>query len=209
MASDCSGSGVPGRLFICLSSLTLSTVPPSQVLCFLSPPHWTPSIFSTCCALSCFWYIACVVPSFKKLFIYLATPGLNCSMWDLAPWWGIEPLPPALGGWGLSHWTPREVPVVPSDCSALYPLQLSDFKSSLMSQLKTHFPREAFPGCLLKQVRCSCCIFWGSRLSFPWRTSPFIASLNVCYLSLLPHCNVSQGSDCFNIVTQLLAECLK
>ena len=24
---------------------------------------------------------------------------------------GIEPIPPALGGWNLNHWTPREVPV--------------------------------------------------------------------------------------------------
>ena len=28
---------------------------------------------------------------FKKiLFVYLAVPGLSCSMWDLAPWPGIE-----------------------------------------------------------------------------------------------------------------------
>ena len=26
-------------------------------------------------------------------------------MWDLAPWQGIEPGPPALGGQSLSHWT--------------------------------------------------------------------------------------------------------
>ena len=32
-------------------------------------------------------------------------------MWDLVPWPGIEPGPPALGGWSLSHWTTRKVPV--------------------------------------------------------------------------------------------------
>ena len=128
----------------------------------------------------------------------MTTSGLTCSMWDLAPWPGIEPLPPALGGWGLSHWTPREVPVVPSVCSALYRLQLSNFKSSLMSQLKTHFPQEAFPGSLLKLARCSCCVFWGNMLSFPWPASPLAASLSVCCLSLLPHCSISEDSDCFN-----------
>ena len=33
------------------------------------------------------------------------------SMQDLVPRPGIEPGPPALGVWSLSHWTPREVPV--------------------------------------------------------------------------------------------------
>ena len=32
-------------------------------------------------------------------------------MWDLVPWPGIEPGPPALGVWSLSHWTTREVPL--------------------------------------------------------------------------------------------------
>ena len=34
---------------------------------------------------------------------------LSCSMWDLVPWPGIEPRPPALETWSLSHWTPKEV----------------------------------------------------------------------------------------------------
>ena len=63
----------------------------------------------------------------KYLFIYLATPGLNCSMWDiqsslqhtgffscsmwdLFPWPGLEPGLPALWMQNLSHWTTREVP---------------------------------------------------------------------------------------------------
>ena len=40
------------------------------------------------------------------LFIYLAAPGLSCSMWDLVPLLGIEP---ALGAQSLSHWTTREI----------------------------------------------------------------------------------------------------
>ena len=35
---------------------------------------------------------------------------LNCSIWDLVPWPGIEPGPPALRVQNLSHWTIREVP---------------------------------------------------------------------------------------------------
>ena len=35
---------------------------------------------------------------------------LGCGTWDLVPWPGIEPEPPALGVWSLSHWTTREVP---------------------------------------------------------------------------------------------------
>ena len=34
---------------------------------------------------------------------------LSCGMWDLVPWAGIEPRPPALGAWSLSHCTTREV----------------------------------------------------------------------------------------------------
>ena len=37
---------------------------------------------------------------------------LSCGIWDLGPWPGIEPGPPALGAWSLSHWTTREVPRV-------------------------------------------------------------------------------------------------
>ena len=32
-----------------------------------------------------------------SVFIYLAAPGLGCHIWDLVPWPGIEPGPPALG----------------------------------------------------------------------------------------------------------------
>ena len=30
-------------------------------------------------------------------FMYLAAPDLSCGMWNLVPWPGIEPRPPALG----------------------------------------------------------------------------------------------------------------
>ena len=44
------------------------------------------------------------------LFIFLAVPGLSCSMWDLVPWPGMELRPPALRVRHLSHWTTRKVP---------------------------------------------------------------------------------------------------
>ena len=40
----------------------------------------------------------------------MAALGLSCSMWDLVPWSGIKPRPPALGVQSLSPWTTREVP---------------------------------------------------------------------------------------------------
>ena len=43
--------------------------------------------------------------------VYLAVPGLSCGVWDLVPWPGIKPGPPALGLWSLNQWTTREVPV--------------------------------------------------------------------------------------------------
>ena len=48
----------------------------------------------------------------KKNFflIYVTAPGLSCSTWDLVPWPGIEPSPPALGARSLSHWTTKEIP---------------------------------------------------------------------------------------------------
>ena len=49
---------------------------------------------------------------FLTIFIYLAMPGLSCSMQDLVPWPEIEPGPPALRAWNLNHWTTREVPEV-------------------------------------------------------------------------------------------------
>ena len=36
--------------------------------------------------------------------------ALCCSMWGPIPQLGIEPGPPSLGAWSLSHWTTREVP---------------------------------------------------------------------------------------------------
>ena len=46
------------------------------------------------CAGSCLWHAG----------------SFSCGMWDLVPWPGIDPGPPALGARSLNHWTTREVP---------------------------------------------------------------------------------------------------
>ena len=47
--------------------------------------------------------------------------NLSCGMWDLVPWPGIKPGPPAWGAWGLSHWTTKQ-------------------KSLLLSPFQSHWP---------------------------------------------------------------------
>ena len=65
--------------------------------------------------LCAFYYDALWLMQFFLFFflifiVYLAAPGLSCSMWDLVPWPGIEPGTPALGAQSLNHWASREVP---------------------------------------------------------------------------------------------------
>lgn len=69
------------------------------------------------------------------LFPYLAGPGLSCCRWDLVPRPGIEPRPPALGAWRLSHWPTREVPSV----VAFFLPQLSLLSSGRL--------QDSWPGC--------------------------------------------------------------
>ena len=45
------------------------------------------------------------------LFIYSTAVPCRCGMWDLVPWPGIEPGPPALGVWSLNHRAAREAPI--------------------------------------------------------------------------------------------------
>ena len=47
---------------------------------------------------------------FFNYYFYLAELRLSCSMWDLVPWPGIEPGPPALGAQRLRPQTTREIP---------------------------------------------------------------------------------------------------
>ena len=83
----------------------------SQVSTCLIPP-W--EILHPSSSSSSFFFFFCFFN------IYLAALGLidscrtqdfHCGIWDLVPWLGIELGPRALGVWGLSHWTTREVPI--------------------------------------------------------------------------------------------------
>ena len=50
--------------------------------------------------------------TFLVFFNIFAVLGLSCNMWDLVPWPGIKPRPPALGAWSLSHGITWDVPSV-------------------------------------------------------------------------------------------------
>ena len=52
-------------------------------------------------------FLLCVC--LKYLFVWLH-PCLSCGMWDLIPWSGIEPRPPALGVWSYSRRKPGKSP---------------------------------------------------------------------------------------------------
>ena len=45
-------------------------------------------------------------------FLVAAGGLFTFDMWDLVPWPGIKPWPPALGSWSLGHGATREVPYV-------------------------------------------------------------------------------------------------
>ena len=105
----------------------------------------------------------------KYLFIWLcldlvSTSGifscnmwsLSCSMWDLVPPSEIEPGPPALGMWSLSHQgTPRTILCRRLFCSITLP-----FSSFFTFWCKHHFLGVAFPdvgkSCLLDILTVSC-----------------------------------------------------
>ena len=79
---------------------------------FFFQPILTILISTLSLYLFLYWFRRCCLNSSKwiYIYIYIAALGLSYSMWDLVPWPGIEPGPPALGAWSLSHWTTREVP---------------------------------------------------------------------------------------------------
>ena len=57
--------------------------------------------------IACGIYLCCGMQD----LISCSIRTLSCGMWDVVLWLGIEPRPPALGAWSLSHWTTREVPL--------------------------------------------------------------------------------------------------
>ena len=61
-----------------------------------------------------FIWLCWVLVAARGSLIFIAMWGIfSCSRWDLLPWLGIEPGPPALGAWSFSHWTTRELLIFP------------------------------------------------------------------------------------------------
>ena len=74
--------------------------------------------------------------------IYLTALGLSCHIWDLVPWPGIEPGPPALGTWKLNHWI------------LLYGERMSqNIKASIWLTLKVAISSWQQYGCLHPEAR--------------------------------------------------------
>lgn len=107
---------------------SLITLPSLCFQCSLLPTFHHNLIFLSMLAqfrAILFWGILCIVVLWMTvlnlcihiilfcflLVYFLAVWGLSCAMWDLVLWSGVEPWPPALGVWHLSHWTTREVPM--------------------------------------------------------------------------------------------------
>ena len=96
---------------------------------------WTVKYTALIMACTCINHVSSTQVQFKIfLFTYLVAPGLSCGRqapllrlagslvvacellvaactWDLVPWPGIEPRPPAWGAWSPNHCTTREVPI--------------------------------------------------------------------------------------------------
>ena len=113
---------------------------------------------------------------------------LGWGIWDLVPWPGIEPGPPALGTWSLSHQTTREATATSKqsfsgtqpcpfiqDCFSLTTAVLSSWQRLFGMQYPKYWQsgplRNSLPmpgqDCLPRQARIS---KW-----FPWR----VRSVNV------------------------------
>ena len=71
------------------------------------------------------------------LFIWLSrifscgVRTLSCYMWNLDPWPGVEPGPPALEVWQLGHWTTRDVPIVSTSDFFLFCVMIRPYISHL------------------------------------------------------------------------------
>ena len=111
--------------------------------------------------------------------------SLSCSRWDLVPWLGVEPGPPALGARSLSHRTTRKVPYA-------YFLWV-DFSETLQGYLP--LPQTGARSTLLDSTENAECI--------QWRHTP---SLNLAMLGQdhLPRLHIRAPSSRW-VITQLPA----
>ena len=73
--------------------------------------HIMPLSRHACFLLRSLWGFFCLFVVFFDC-ISCGMRNLSCGLWDLVPWPGLEPGPPALGARSLSHQTTREVSIV-------------------------------------------------------------------------------------------------
>ena len=69
--------------------------------------HWVSAAACRIFVVACGLLVAAC-----RLLVVACRLLVAACMWDLVPRPEIEPRPPALGAWSLSHWTTREVPQV-------------------------------------------------------------------------------------------------
>ena len=111
----------------------------------------------------------------SSIFVAACRVFFSCSMWDLVPWPGIEPGPPALKAWNLSLWTTREVP---------------NYSSSLRLRLKSrwaYIPNDKAKKCKSQNVNSEHFVC-GILVLFIFVDPNFIStkSLHGCFNSLSP-----------------------
>ena len=86
---------------------------------------WVAGTYSHFLVFIIFIYWLCQVSGAAHGIFSCGIQTLGCGMWDLVPWPGIEPGPPALGARSLSHWTTREVLVLSKILNCLWDLNLN------------------------------------------------------------------------------------
>ena len=137
-----------------LSGISLTSLIPSNV---------SHSVIHFLSFFKNFIYVFIWLPWVHGIFdLHYSMRTLSCGMWDLVLWPGIEPHPPALGAWSVSHWTTREVPI-----HFLEPTMHLQNPASLLMLLSAW---NALP-CLVTSLSISPC--WKSH-----RLSPFVVRVN-------------------------------
>ena len=83
-------------------------------------------------------------------------------MWDLVPWPGIEPRPPASGAQSISHWTTREVPFIYFYFGSVGFLLQAFFSCSEWGLLSSYD---------VQTSHCNSFFCWGARALEHWLSS--------------------------------------
>ena len=110
-------------------------------------PIW---LFKKTYFLFVIWLHQVLVAACRIFDLHCGMQILSCGMWDLVPWPGIKPRPPALGGQSLGHWTTREGPTnmfwwetgVDFSSFLLFPLLQATFPSPLLARLTSGPPSD-------------------------------------------------------------------